>query len=293
MFEPVPRAVAALALATQVALAAPAPTGDTAERQLRALHHRLVSASFARDPAFVLALAGDELRVLSAAGTRADRAAFVAEMNWPPALAGVSYDDVRVRLFDSVALLHGVFEGIEPSGKPLRRRSTDVYHWDGGAWRLVATQQTALRDGIGKALLRGAVPTFTPWARHDPAGDDIALLRRLNEQYVQAFRDANAGWYDAHLSADYVVTNSDGSFVDRAGALAAFARPNFATHFRSFPLDKVNIRRYGDVALIEAENAYELKDGRSGVSRYTDIWLKADGRWRCISAHITPVSAPS
>jgi ketosteroid isomerase-like protein len=49
----------------------------------------------------------------------------------------------------------------------------------------------------------------------------------------------------------------------------------------------VSVRRFHDVALVHAENAYELKDGRKGVSRYTDIWQKRDGRWRCIAAHIS------
>ena len=52
-------------------------------------------------------------------------------------------------------------------------------------------------------------------------------------------------------------------------------------------------RRFGDIALIHAENAYERKDRRRGVNRYTDIWRKqADGRWLCIAAHITTHKAP-
>jgi ketosteroid isomerase-like protein len=54
-------------------------------------------------------------------------------------------------------------------------------------------------------------------------------------------------------------------------------------------LDQVRIRRYGDVALIHAENVAELKDGRQVTSRYTDIWYKQDGRWLCIAAHINDV----
>ncbi|HEX6723578.1 MAG TPA: hypothetical protein VF107_18560, partial [Burkholderiaceae bacterium] len=56
---------------------------------------------------------------------------------------------------------------------------------------------------------------------------------------------------------------------------------------------KVQVRRFHDVALIHAENAYELKDGRRGVSRYTDIWHKRGGRWFCIAAHITAHQAPA
>ena len=61
----------------------------------------------------------------------------------------------------------------------------------------------------------------------------------------------------------------------------------------SFPVDKVTVRRFHHVALIHAENAYQLKDGRKGVSRYTDIWQKRDGRWLCIAAHISVHRAPA
>lgn len=51
-------------------------------------------------------------------------------------------------------------------------------------------------------------------------------------------------------------------------------------------MDNVRIRIFDDVAIIHAENAYELKDGRKGINRYTDIWRKQDGTWKFISAHI-------
>ena len=47
------------------------------------------------------------------------------------------------------------------------------------------------------------------------------------------------------------------------------------------------------IALIHAENDYKLKDGRRGISRYTDIWLARGGRWLCIAAHITAYRAAS
>ena len=79
---------------------------------------------------------------------------------------------------------------------------------------------------------------------------------------------------------------------DRAAALAEFAKPVFATHIRSFPVDKVRIRRFADVALIHAENDYVLKDGRNGINRYTGIWQKQrDVSWKCIAAHITSFKA--
>jgi len=62
---------------------------------------------------------------------------------------------------------------------------------------------------------------------------------------------------------------------------------------RSFPVAQVRVRQFGDVALIHASNDYLLKDGRSGESRYTDIWHRQGGRWRCVAAHITVHRAPA
>ena len=138
----------------------------------------------------------------------------------------------------------------------------------------------------------GVTPAHAPWTGRDPTGDDLEVLRLLNESYVDAFRKSDIAWYDAHLAPDYRVFSGDGSHNDRAMALANFAQPTFATRMKSFPVGKVQIRRFGDIALIHAENAYELKDGRRGVSRYTDVWQKKEGRWLCILAHINVHQAP-
>lgn len=117
---------------------------------------------------------------------------------------------------------------------------------------------------------RARARLHAPWQGKDPAGNDLAVLRQLNESYVRAFREADVAWYDAHLAPDFVVVNNDGSYHDRARALAEFAEPFFATYMRSFPVDKVRIRRFGDV------------------------WRKqADGRWLCIAAHITTHKPPA
>jgi hypothetical protein len=85
----------------------------------------------------------------------------------------------------------------------------------------------------------------------------------------------------------------DGAQLDRAAALTRYSHPTFATSMRSFPVDKVTVRRFHDVALIHVEKAYQLKDGRKGISRYTDIWQMRDGKWLCIAAHISVLRVPA
>jgi uncharacterized protein (TIGR02246 family) len=269
----------------------PAPTAALADVQLRAINHRFVSGFMRADSDFMEALTGPDFLLTDAGGQWLGRADHLKLMREPSPLDGVSYRDVEVRLFGPTALVHGVFEATASGGKVIRVRYLDVYSWDGAAWRLVNGQNTLMKDGVSTALQRGPTTTYASWSGRDPEGEDLDVLEKLNDSYVQAFRDSNASWYDKHLAPDYVVIYPDGSYHDRNGALANFARPMFATHMKSFSLDKVKIRRFGDVALIHAENVAELKNGRQATSRYTDIWHKQDGRWLCIAAHINDVRA--
>lgn len=273
--------------------AAPVPPLEVAEIQLRAIDHRMVSRDIDPDGQILDALTADEFLLTDFDGSWHDRAGFLAQASRRAPQRGATVEDMRVRLFGPVALVHAVFATRIGDTGTTRVRYTDVHVWDGTTWRLVSAQNTPLQDAVAVSQQSGAAPARARWPGQDPTGDDLAVLRALNQAYVKAFREADVAWYDAHLAPDFVVTSGDGSFQDRAAALADFAKPAFATQFRSFPVDRVSVRRFDDLALIHAENAYELKDSRKGVNRYTDIWHKRDGRWLCIAAHITVHAAPS
>lgn len=271
----------------------PIPSADLAEAQLRAVNHRFVHAELDPRGELMDALTGEDFLCTPEDGSWIGRAGFLAQSRRTlPARVGP--EDVRVRLFGGVALVHLLHGRVDRHAGTAWLRCTDVHVWSGAHWRLVSTQETLLANSaVPLQLQEGSAPTHAPWQGHDPTGDDADLLHTLNDQYVEAYRNADVAWYDAHLAPDYLVVSGDGSFHDRASALARFARPSFAIHFTSFPVGKVNIRRFADVALIHAENAYEMKDGRRGVSRYTDIWHLRNGAWRCIAAHITEHQAPT
>ncbi len=279
-------------LFSSVAHSAPVPESALANAQLRAINHRFVDAYLNPGVEFIDSLTDDDFLLTANDGAWLDRADFLRQIGLPSKLDGASYDNVEVRLYGDVALVQGVFRSVRAS-EVGTVRYTDVYVWNGAAWRLVSAQNTPVKPGSPIEQRHATGPALTAWKGMAPQGDDDAVLRALNQSYVQAFRDADASWYDAHLAPDYTVVYGDGSYHDRAAALVDFAVPSFATHLKSFPLDKVRIRRFGDTALIHAENAYERKDGRKGVNRYTDIWVKRDGRWLCVSAHITVHKAPA
>lgn len=278
------------------AVAAPVsipPSPVEAELQLRAINHRFADAYRRSDASYMDKLTHRDFMLTDSNGAWLDRDAFLARLQGRAPFADIAYDAVQVRLFGEVAVLQGVFHGRTATGQRASVRYTDVYAWQDGRWRLVSGHNTPIKSPMPTQPVRVAMPAIEhPWRGTDPTGDDIAVLTTLNEQYVQAFRDADVAWYHAHLAPDYQVVFGDGSMHDRAAALADFAKPYYAEGIASFPLDKVRIRRFGDVALIHAENAYTLKDGRRGVNRYTDIWVRRAGRWWCVAAQITAHKAP-
>ena len=210
-------------------------------------------------------------------------------------VAGVGpiFGPILGALYGPVALVQGTVQTPLRDGGLARLRYSDVYLRRDTAWRLVNSQHTVVQPGVPTAPRPGVAPRHAAWTGQDPQGDDIEVLHTLNAQYVQAYRDADVAWYDAHFAPDYNAVQGDGTRSDRAAALARFAQPSYALHMRAFPVDRVTVRRFGEVALIHAENAYTLKDGREGVSRYTDIWHRQRGGWKCVSAHITEQQHPA
>lgn len=264
-----------------------------ARAQLRAINHRTVHALVVPDTAFIDAFVDTDFLFTASDGEWIDRAGYLARMRSPTPLRSASCEGVRVRLYGPVALVQGTVQALVVGGGLARLRYTDVYLRRDTTWRLVNCQHTAVQPGVPTAARPGMAPRHAAWTGQDPSGDEWEVLHTLNAQYVQAYRDADVAWYDAHMAPDYSAVQGDGTCSDRAAALTRFAQPSYALHMRAFPVDRVNVRRFGEVALIHAENAYTLKDGREGVSRYTDIWHRQRGSWQCVSAHITEHQQPA
>ena len=119
---------------------------------------------------------------------------------------------------------------------------------------------------------------------HKARAGDVQTLEQLNLGYVRAAQASDTGWFDKNLAACFMSSNPDGSLVDRAGFLQRIGRPS--PNKNMAPVDP-RVRIVGDVGIIDSGFRHTKPDGQAGTGRYTDIWWCADGRWRCVSAHVT------
>lgn len=116
------------------------------------------------------------------------------------------------------------------------------------------------------------------------ATQDREALMDLNRNYIRSVDEADTAWFGANLASDFLNTNPDGTLIDRATFIAQIGRGSAVKNIREHD---VIIRLFGDFAIIHARTAYQRSDGSAGGGRYTDDWLFRDGRWQCISAHVT------
>ena len=111
-----------------------------------------------------------------------------------------------------------------------------------------------------------------------------ATLKELNRNYVRSVDEADVAWFDGHLAVDFLNTNPDGTLIDRRAFLAQIGRGSAVKNIREHD---VVIRILGDFAIIHARTSYQKPDGTTGAGRYTDDWQFRDGRWQCVSAHVS------
>lgn len=57
-----------------------------------------------------------------------------------------------------------------------------------------------------------------------------------------------------------------------------------------YKLQKVDVRIYGSVALVQATGLWAKEDKSNGVSRYIDVYVRAGARCKAVPARITRAS---
>jgi hypothetical protein len=115
------------------------------------------------------------------------------------------------------------------------------------------------------------------------SNDDLALLLKLNNDYIRSVQTSDVKRFEEILHQDFVCSNPDGSLVDRKGFLKQTAAP---IRVSNLEVHDVRVRFFGDAAIIHARTTYHLPDGQPGRGLYTDVWVRSNGTWLAVSAHV-------
>jgi len=121
---------------------------------------------------------------------------------------------------------------------------------------------------------------------------DSEQLSELNAQFINNFINQNVKSHNEIIHKNFVCIEGDGSIVDRENYMKNWATDFANSGYTSFSYGDERIRIFGNMALVISKTTYiKTIDGKNitGHSVYTDTYIKENGRWWCVQAHITPV----
>jgi ketosteroid isomerase-like protein len=126
----------------------------------------------------------------------------------------------------------------------------------------------------------------------DPAGDErelTQLVKELNEAVVRA----DIAVLERVLHEDYVHSRPGGVVEDRAQYLEN--RKTRRVQFESLVPEEINVRVYGDTAIMTGRSTAKGKDQYGTMDeqrRWTRVLVRRDGRWQFVHFQGTPITKP-
>lgn len=129
-------------LAAGAPIAAASEVGQV-ESTIRKLEDRWRVAQHKNDAATLALLLAPDLTFIGTSGAMRDRQGYIASRasSAIPQAASYEYSELRVRVFDAVAIVTG-HEATTGQGTTFQGRFTHVWALRSGEWRLVAIQRT-------------------------------------------------------------------------------------------------------------------------------------------------------
>jgi len=123
------------------------------------------------------------------------------------------------------------------------------------------------------------------------SGNDEQIIKQLEQEWADALPKRDQAAIDRITSADWVLTDPEGRLIAKAQADADLK--SGTVKFESIKLDELKVRLFGDTAVVHGleseKSSYKGKD-TSGLYRFTDVFVKRNGRWQAIATHVTRVA---
>jgi len=124
------------------------------------------------------------------------------------------------------------------------------------------------------------------------SGTDEQQLEQLLRQWDEAYARRDPEAIAPLLAPDFVFTSSNGQLITRPMYLSASLKsPDIAVE-TPINSEDVKIHIYGEVAVVTsmaAQRGQRFDRDPKVRFRYTDVWVKRNGRWQAVTSQSTRV----
>jgi quercetin dioxygenase-like cupin family protein len=119
--------------------------------------------------------------------------------------------------------------------------------------------------------------------------DEMALMQ-IERDWGKALIAGDTAAMDRFVAPEWTLTNPMGHVESKADADAALRSGDL--DFESMTAQDLKVKVYGDTAIVTGQSLDKAKykgQDVSGTFRFTDVFVKREGKWVAISTHVTPV----
>jgi hypothetical protein len=120
---------------------------------------------------------------------------------------------------------------------------------------------------------------------------DMDQLKKLNARFIHNFVTNDTVSHGLIIHKDFICLTSDGKYIARKEYLVSWAHGFDGYKYWDYRNEDIKI--FGNTALVHAQNKYiVVRDGKeiTGMSMYTDVYVKENGHWKCVQAQISKVA---
>ena len=123
--------------------------------------------------------------------------------------------------------------------------------------------------------------------------DDLAQLKATNARFIHNFVTNDVPSHDQIIHEKFVCITPSGLWINRKDYLTKWKTGFDPEVYLYWDYRNEKITVIGATALVRSVNKYTiLKNGQeiTGMTQYTDTYVKEGGVWRCIQAQLTSVT---
>ena len=112
-------------------------------------------------------------------------------------------------------------------------------------------------------------------------------VRKLERAWLDAYEKRDVVAMNAIVADDFTITFSDGSMQTKPQIIESLKRSASSSRFHT---ENVQSRQYGDTVILIGLVVSEWKQNDKPMtdrSRYTDTYVKRNGRWQVVASHLS------
>ena len=152
---------------------------------------------------------------------------------------------------------------------------------------------------LGKLFVLALLATFSsPLVAHNmqqlaisQAEDEV---RKLERQWLDTYEQNDSSMMTKIVADDFMITFPNGIQQTKPDIMNMIKSPSSGPKMR-FYTEEVKSRAYGDTVILSGKVVTEyMRDGKQvqEKSRYTDTYVKRNGRWQVVASHLSNVEEP-